>query len=364
VVGGFASLTAWRSAVRRSGTPAEYVRGRVIRLALPALPLFIFYVIVIGAAILAGVDPTFLQGITTGAGSPLWFIAAYVLVQAFVPLMARFHQRAPKLTLLILLAGAILVDGLRYSTGITEVGLINLALVWLFIQQVGFWYADGWFSRRAWWQLVVIAVACYAALVPLTTIGPYSADLLSDLNPPTVALMVLAVAQACILRLLKRPLSALMRTRGAQGFVYFAGTRLMTVYLWHLPLIIALSGLCLIVPGALPAPASAAWWWTRIPFFVVVLAGLYGISFLVGRFERPRRFATTPSAIEVGIAAALTFIPTFAVLEWFLDFTLAAVGAVCIAAAVVLLGWRPWSSAEQRLERKTAQLSQPVRAVS
>jgi fucose 4-O-acetylase-like acetyltransferase len=357
VVGGFASLTAWRGAVRKGGTAAEYVRGRVIRLALPALPLFIFYVIVIGAAILAGVDRAFLQGVTTGAGSPLWFIAAYVLVQAFVPTMAGFHQRAPKLTLVILLACAILVDVLRYSTGITEIGLINLAFVWLFIQQVGFWYADGWFARRAWWQLVLIAVVCYLALVPLTTIGPYSADMLSNLNPPTIPLIVLAVAQACVLRLLKRPLSALMRTRGAQGFVYLAGTRLMTIYLWHLPLIIALSGLCLIIPGALPAPASAVWWWTRIPFFVILLAGLYGISFLVGRFERPRTFTTTPSPLAVGVAALLAFIPTFAILEWFLDFNLAALGAVFIAAAVLLLGWRPWPTAEQRRTRKTAALS-------
>ncbi|MDQ1543449.1 MAG: hypothetical protein QOK08_1087 [Actinomycetota bacterium] len=357
VVGGFASLTAWRSAVRRGGTATEYVRGRVIRLALPTLPLFIFYVIVIGAAILAGVDPSFLQGITTGAGSPLWFIAAYVLVQACVPIMAGFHQRSPKLTLLILLAGAIVVDVIRYSTGVIEVGLTSLAFVWLFIQQVGFWYADGWFSRRAWWQLVLIAVLCYVALVPLTTIGTYSADMLSNLNPPTIPLIVLAVAQACVLRLLQRPLAALMRTRGAQGFVYLAGTRLMTIYLWHLPLIIALSGLCLIVPGALPEPASAAWWWTRIPFFLVVLIGLYGISFLVGRFERPRTFTTTPSALAVGIAAALTFIPAFAVLEWFLDFDFAVLGAVCMAASVLLLGWRPWSTSQRSLERKTALLS-------
>ena len=39
VVGGFASITAWRSAVRRGSTPSDYVRSRVLRLAQPALPL-------------------------------------------------------------------------------------------------------------------------------------------------------------------------------------------------------------------------------------------------------------------------------------------------------------------------------------
>jgi surface polysaccharide O-acyltransferase-like enzyme len=359
VVGGFASLTAWRSATRKGKTAAGYIQGRVIRLALPALPLFIFYVIVIGAATLLGVDAAFLKGITNGAGSPLWFLAAYVLVQAFVPLMSRLHERAPKLTLGVLFAAAVLVDVARFDIGITEIGLINLVFVWLFVQQVGFWYADGWFARRAWWQLVLVALVCYLALVPLTTIAPYSPDMLTDLNPPTVPLMLLAVAQACVLRLLKRPLSALMRTRGAQGLVYVAGTRLMTIYLWHLPLIIALSGLCIVIPGFLPTPLTGAWWWTRIPFYLVVLGCLYGLSFLVGRFERPRSFATTPPLGVVWVSVVLTFIPAFAVLEWFLDLKLAILGAVCIAVAVMLLGWRPWPRAGQNQARAARALVAP-----
>jgi surface polysaccharide O-acyltransferase-like enzyme len=344
VVGGFASLTAWRSATRKGKTAATYIQGRVIRLALPALPLFIFYVIVIGAATLIGVDAAFLKGITNGAGSPLWFLAAYVLVQGFVPLMAGFHARAPRLTLGVLFVAAALVDAARFDIGITEIGLVNLVFVWLFVQQVGFWYADGWFDRRAWWQLVLIAIVCYVALEPLTIWGPYSANMLTDLNPPTVPLMLLAIAQACVLRLLKRPLSALMRTKGAQGLVYVAGTRLMTIYLWHLPLIIALSGLCILIPGFLPTPLTAAWWLTRIPFYLIVLAGLYGLSFVVGRFERPRTFAATPPLGVVWLSVVLTFVPAFAILEWFLDLKLAVLGAVCIAVAVWLLGWRPWVS--------------------
>ncbi len=47
VVGGFASLTAWHSLRRRGGTGAEYVRKRILRLAQPALPLYVFYVVVL-----------------------------------------------------------------------------------------------------------------------------------------------------------------------------------------------------------------------------------------------------------------------------------------------------------------------------
>jgi hypothetical protein len=43
----------------------------------------------------------------------------------------------------------------------------------------------------------------------------------------------------------------------------------------------------------------------------------------------------------VGIAAALTFIPAFCVMQWFLDFPLAILGSACLGAAVLLLGRWP-----------------------
>ena len=341
VVGGFAGLTSWRSTIRRGGNARDFVRTRVLRLAQPALPLFIFYVVVLGAATLIGVDPKLLAGVASGAGSPLWFLAAYALCQALVPFMAGLHERTPKTTLLVLLAGAILVDALRYSTGNVLIGLVNLAFVWLLIQQFGFWYADGWFDRRKWWQLVAIAAACYATLIPMTTVGPYSVDMLTDLNPPTVPLIALGLAQACLLRLLKPALSALMRTRAAKGVVFLVGSRLMTVYLWHLPVIIILVGAALLIPGASPEAASAAWWLSRPLVYVLVLAALFGLSFLVGRWEAPREVGVTPPAWIVGLAAVLIFVPAVLILQWFLNLEFAIIGAVFYGAAVLLLGrWR------------------------
>ncbi|MEO8263851.1 MAG: acyltransferase family protein, partial [Pseudolysinimonas sp.] len=52
VVGGFASMTAWRSLQRRGGDGDDYVKSRVLRLAQPAFPLFVFYVVAIGAGLL------------------------------------------------------------------------------------------------------------------------------------------------------------------------------------------------------------------------------------------------------------------------------------------------------------------------
>ncbi|MDF2441992.1 MAG: hypothetical protein JWR01_195 [Subtercola sp.] len=341
VVGGFASLTAWRSSRRRGRTAADFVRTRVLRLAQPALPLFVFYVIVIGGARLIGIDPTLLDTVVVGAGSPLWFLAAYGLCQALVPTMAHWHARSPRLTLVVLLAGAAVVDALRYSSGIDAVGLLNLFFVWLLVQQLGFWYADGWFDRRAWWQLVLIAAGAYATLFPLTGWGPYSNDMLTNLNPPTLPLVALALGQACILRLLRPALASLMNTHAARAFVFVVGSRLMTIYLWHLPVIIMLSGIALLVPRASPAPASPAWWWSRPLFFVIVMAALFGLSFLVGRFEKPLEVGPTPPTRIVALAAVLTFVPAFCVMEFFLDLPFAVLGAVFYGFAVLLLGRWP-----------------------
>ena len=341
VVGGFAGLTSWRSSVRKGKNAQDFARTRVLRLAQPALPLFIFYVVVLGGATLIGVDHNLLAGVASGAGSPLWFLAAYTLCQALVPFMAGMHERAPKTTLLVLLAGAILVDVLRYSSDNVLIGLVNLAFVWLLIQQFGFWYADGWFDRRKWWQLVAIAAACYALLIPLTTVGPYSVDMLTDLNPPTVPLIVLGLAQACLLRLLKPALTALMRTRAAKAVVFVVGSRLMTVYLWHLPVIIIFIGAALLIPGASPEPASEAWWLSRPLFYVLVLVALFGLSFLVGRWETPREVGVTPPAWIVALCAVLVFVPALLILQWFLNLEFAILGAVFYGAAVLMLGrWK------------------------
>lgn len=341
VVGGFAGITAWRSMVRRGGTGADFARNRVLRLAQPALPLYAFYMVVIGGARLLGVDPALLEVAVTGAASPLWFLAAYTLCTSLVPWMVHWHSRAPRATLLVLLAGVIAVDALRFSTGIEQIGLINLAFVWLLVQQIGFWYADGWFAARRWYTLVLVAAVAYASLVPMTQIGPYFDDMLANLNPPTLPLVALAIGQACILRLLRPALAALMNTHAARAVVFVIGSRLMTIYLWHLPIILVVTGIGLLVPGGAPEPATAAWWWSRPVLFVIVLVALYGLSFLVGRWEAPREIGPTPPTGIVAFAAVLSFIPSFLVLEFFMDLPLAITGTVLLSFSILLLGRWP-----------------------
>jgi len=339
-LGGFTAVTSWRGLARRGGTAADFIRARTMRLASPALVLFAFFAVALGAATLAGVDPVLLETVAAGTGTPLWFLAAFLLAQCLVPIMARLHARAPRLTIASLAAAALLVDAVRVATGVDEVGLLNLVFVWGFAQQLGFWYADGWFRRRTPPQLVGLAAAAYLLVWPGVEAGWYSPDMLTNLNPPTVPLMLLGIAQVCVLSVLHAPLSALMSSRAAQAVVFVVGSRAMTVYLWHLPVIVAVAGLSLLVPGAAPEPASPTWWAGRPAVLVVVLAVVWLISVPLARFETvaatiPDGFRRPRAALIVA-AAVLAFIPPFAVMQWFLDAQLAVGGMVLVAASVLL----------------------------
>ncbi|MEV8025763.1 acyltransferase [Microbacterium sp. NPDC080220] len=350
VVGGFAAATGWRSWTAKGGDAAGFIRTRTLRLAQPALPLFVFFAVVLGVATAAGLPAQLVSDAAVGAGSPLWFLAAYLLCQAAVPFLAACHARRPVATLVVLALGVIAVDVVRFSSGVEEVGLLNLLFVWPLVQQFGFWYADGWFARRHPLTLVGIATACYLLLWPLTTVGPYSTSMLGNLNPPTVPLVVLGIAQACLLRLLKPALARLMSLRAMQEVVFVLGSRLMTIYLWHLPVMLALTGISLLIPGAAPTPASEAWWWSRPILFVVVLAVLLVLSLAIARWEALGTLGSTPPRAVVALAWVCAFVPPFAVMEWFLDLPIAVGGAVLLALAVFLLRRRPRAHASVRSE--------------
>ncbi|MDT9146274.1 hypothetical protein RSW78_26980, partial [Escherichia coli] len=76
-----------------------------------------------------GIAPDLVASAAVGAGSPLWFLAAYLICQALVPVMVHLHAPTPRATLAGLAVAVVAVDALRFSTGITEIGLLNLLLV-------------------------------------------------------------------------------------------------------------------------------------------------------------------------------------------------------------------------------------------
>jgi fucose 4-O-acetylase-like acetyltransferase len=339
-LGGFTALTSWRRRRARGDTPADFVRSRTLRLGAPALPLFAALAVAATVATLAGIDPGLRDAIVAGIGVPLWFLAAYLLVQCLVPWHAELHERAPWRTLVALAAAAIVVDVARFVTGSREIGLLNLVFVGGFVQQLGFWYADGWYARRSRLQLSALVVAAYALCWLGVAAGWHAPNMLTNLDPPTVSLMLLGIAQMCLLTLFHPVLARLMASRAARATVSYVSARALTLYLWHMPVIVAVIGLSLLVPDTMPDPADPAWWIGRPVVSAVVLLVVWILSFPLAGFER---FAVAspvgwrrPSTAAIGAAAVLALVPLLAVILRSLDLALAVVGTVLLAASVLL----------------------------
>lgn len=359
VVGGYAARAGWRSAVARGETTDRFIRIRLARLARPALPLFAFFTLVLGATRIIDLDPALVDTIAIGVGSPLWFLAAYMIVQALAPTMMRLHECYRGWVPLALIIAAVLVDAIRYvlvmgvlgigpvpsagyGFGDELVGVPNVVFVWLFAQQVGFFLFDGWFAKRRWWQLALLMVTGYALLFGMVSIGGYSWSMLGNQWPPTATMAVLAVVQASGLTLLHAPLTALMRTRPARAVVFLLGSRLMTIYLWHLPMIMVLTGIQLLLPLPMPSPGSPAWWWTRPVFLVVVLGAVWLLSLWLVRFEEAPASGTPRfSAPSTTVVAVVLFVvPVLAITAYGLDLLLAAVALVGTWVALWMTGSR------------------------
>jgi fucose 4-O-acetylase-like acetyltransferase len=342
VTGGTTGLQSWQRLRSRGGTGFEFAQARLLRLLRPAAALLAVMFLGLWAVLLLGVDPQVVQLMATGAGMPLWFLAAYLAAQLNVPLLARFHARAPWLTAGVMAALVVAVDCLRGALPL--LAYANLVFVWCTVQQLGFLMADGHLARFSHSGLVGLIVAANLLLGVVTGLGLYSGNMLVNLNPPNLCLVLLGVSQAAVLEMLRPGLGWVSGVRWVRALVTVAGRHSMTVYLWHLPLLVAMSGLLLLTDFPKPAAGTAGWWWARPLVLLGVVALLLPVLAVFGRLEeRPTASVHTRSrpAAAVVTAAVVVFIPVVDAAFNGITLGLLGGGAACFALAVLLLGRLP-----------------------
>ncbi|MET4093660.1 acyltransferase [Arthrobacter sp. UYCu712] len=342
VAGGITGLQSWRRLRARGGTAFDFGQARLLRLIRPASVLLAAMFAGLWAARLAGVDPQVIQLLAAGAGMPLWFLAAYLAAQLNLPMFAALHARAPWLTLAGLTALVIAVDCLR---GVLPLlAYVNMVFLWCAVQQLGFIVADGGLLRLRRPALVGIIVGSNLLLGLLVALGLYPGNMLVNLNPPNLSLLLLAFSQAAALQLFRPVLGRAASLARVQRVLAVVGRRSMTVYLWHLPLLAAMSGLLLLTDVPRPAGGTPAWWWSRPLVLLAVVILLLPVLALFGRLEErptsPGRPRTRPAAAVV-TAAVVVFLPVADAAVNGLTLGLLGGGAACFALAVLLLGRVP-----------------------
>ncbi|WP_255771457.1 acyltransferase family protein [Pseudarthrobacter sulfonivorans] len=342
VTGGTTGLQSWRRLRANGGTGFEFAQARLLRLVRPAAVLLAAMFVGLWAALLTGVDRQVIQLMVSGAGMPLWFLAAYLAAQLNVPLLARFHDRAPRLTFSVLAALVIVVDCLRGALPL--LAYANLLFLWCAVQQLGFLAADGFFARLSRSGLLGLVVAANLLLGVVTGLGLYTGNMLVNLNPPNLCLLLLGLAQAAAMELFRPALHWTAGVRWVRALVLVAGRHSMTVYLWHLPLLVAMSGLLLLTDFPKPAAGTAEWWWARPLVLLGVITLLLPVLAAFGRLEeRPTASVHTRGrpAAAVVTAAVVVFIPVADAAFNGLTLGLLGGGAACFALAVLLLGRMP-----------------------
>lgn len=292
VVGGFAGAVAYRRLRDAGGTAGTFIAARAYRLLTPALVSI--GVVGIGLALLAivGVPTELVQIAGFRYSQPLWFLGVFLPCQALLPVLLAAHERAPMRSILALVATAIAVDAVRGVTGIEAIGFLNLAFVWLALQQLGFFLADGRIDALRRRTRVLVVSGAVAALALTFISGLFSPDLLENLNPPTTTLLLVGAAQTALFSLARAPLTRFSRRTGVAAFTRFVTARTMTFYMWHMPVLLTMAGVTALVAMnarmPLPEPSSIGWWATRPLWLALAVALTAGVVTVMARWERGR----------------------------------------------------------------------------
>jgi len=319
VIGGFSGAVALRRFPRRDA--AAFAAARLRRLLLPAAVTIATVGALLALLLAAGVPAGIVAIAGFRYGQPLWFLGVFLLCQALLPWMLARHERMPVRTIALLVLAAVGVDVVRAATGIPALGFLNLAFVWLALQQLGFFLADGRIDRLTTRTRAVIAGGAALTLAGGILTGAFSPDLIANLNPPTTALLLVGLAHTALFSLLRTPIARVATTRPGRALTRFVTPRTMTVYLWHMPVLLLLAGLTALAALATgiapPVPDSIAWWMTRPLWLAVALVTTAAVAVPLARVEAHRPAPSGPvgggrvaTAVVTGIAAVVLLLTT------------------------------------------------------
>jgi hypothetical protein len=238
----------------------------------------------------------------------------YVIVVVLAPPMHRLWRRFGMTSFWALVVGAAVIDTIARATGSEVVPWVNYAFVWLAIHQLGYAWRDGMFAQP--YRAISFALGGFAALVVLVGLASYPVSMVTvpgeraaNSNPPTLALLALGVTHTGIVLELERRAGRMLERLSVWAVVVFMNGIVMTLYLWHATVMVLFVGVAEL-PASLGlrfVPDTPAWWITRIPWLVLLAAGLAGFVAVFARVEarRPHSAYAPPAWRSVAGAIAL-----------------------------------------------------------
>ena len=290
----------WRSNERFPGTYSQWLWQRVARLMRPTIVYLAVLAVmftVITVLVPRRVTDPYVQGVT----GPLWFLAVYIPVTALTPVTTAWWRRQGLGTILLLLVVVVAVDVVRLHA-METVGAVNMVVAWTLVHQLGYWYRAG-VSRRSGVACIALGLGSNVLLTQVlhwypTSLVGIPTERFSNMAPPTVIL----VCHAFVLFGAFVLLAPWVRRRFVTTRVFRATARAglfaMTVYLWHMLVLIGwlallhLLGLDLPVrvEGGQIVPDGLEYW----AYVAPVALGFGLLLYVVTRWLWPIEFLRLP----------------------------------------------------------------------
>lgn len=361
----FTSGAAAALSLRGRPASSRWVSTRLTRLIGGVVVLALVWLPMPWLLLSTGLDPAVVSVGARLIGALLWFLVVLVILTGLTPVLRRLAERHKGVELAVLAAAAVAVDALRFGLGWEDVGYLNALLVWAAVYTIGIHYAHGRLAALRGGRAVAAATTGMLALGAAVAIGGYPPAMIglpgttvSNMNPPSAALLALAVAQIGLLLAFRPALARLVGRRPVAALVDRCAPHTMTVYLWHTPAIVLVAAVVVALGQDASAVGSAAWWW-QLPAWCLAASAVLAMSVAgVGRAGlRPGSGRVgTARAVGGGMLAcaglAALMVGGFDPARW-TDLAGPLVGVGALIGAAALMGARPHADLPS-LRRSTA----------
>lgn len=303
--GGAANARGWLRARETDTAYSTWMWGRIQRLLRPVIIYLLICAIAAWMTSLIWGD--LVAPLLGQLGVQLWFLGVYIVTTALLPAMLAWHRRSPASPFVALVPVVVVINiGTTIGGWPLPVGVINVIVVWLLLQQLGFFWrsnpADANAQRWAliglgslglgiflvaWgpWPMSLIGIPgdrlvfdSLSVFGSTITVPGYEGDY-SNMFPPSIVLLLQGVSIVSAIFVFQRPLNQFLHRTRVWWAVTGINMTAMSTYLWHVPAImfafVILHALGLDPPTEIgdagyPVPISAG------PYFVW-FAGLLAV---------------------------------------------------------------------------------------
>jgi hypothetical protein len=259
--------------------------------------VYLIIMAIVFSVVTVFVDRNITDPLCSGITGPLWFLSVYIAVTALTPLTSRWWNRSGVKSIVVLSVMAIVVDYMRLQV-LGLAGTFNLIIAWVLVHQFGYWYNSGVTKVQAR-ALIALGLATNIVITQILKWYPTSlvgipTEKFSNMAPPTIVLALHSMVLFGIFVLVAPWLRAKMTTPRGFAATSRAAMLAMTVYLWHMFILVAWLSLLHIVGLDLPVridagiivPDGVTYWLYLVP----ATLGYAAIVYTVVRFLWPLEF--------------------------------------------------------------------------